>query len=160
MNKEISFLVAQLKDAYEGDPWFGRNAKLLLNEVNEENVFQKPSGEHSILELVWHMVNWREFTISRINNKDNKTMEYFEANDWRVLDHTNKELWKEGLSRLYQTQEILLNLLENQKDALLETNVAGRNYTFKKLLHGILQHDIYHLGQIAYINKMYNKASL
>ena len=160
MKKEISFLVAQLKDAFEGDPWFGRNAKLLLNEVSEENVIQKPSGEHSILELVWHMVNWREFTISRINNGGNKTMEYFEENGWRILDHTNIELWKEGLNRLYQTQETLLDLLEKQKDELLETLVAGRNYTFKKLLHGILQHDIYHLGQIAYINKMYNKASL
>ncbi len=33
MNKEILFLAAQLKDAYEGEPWFGRNVKELLSEV-------------------------------------------------------------------------------------------------------------------------------
>jgi hypothetical protein len=27
MQKELDFIIVQLKDAYEGDPWFGRSAK-------------------------------------------------------------------------------------------------------------------------------------
>ena len=57
MNPEILQIAEQMKDAYEGDPWFGRNAKTLLSEISEEMAMQKPSGQHSILELVWHMVN-------------------------------------------------------------------------------------------------------
>ncbi len=41
MNKEILFIAEQLKDVYEGDPWFGRNMQDLLGEVNEENAFEK-----------------------------------------------------------------------------------------------------------------------
>jgi hypothetical protein len=32
--------------------------------------------------------------------------------------------------------------------------VDERKYNFRKLLHGLIQHDIYHLGQIAYIKKI------
>jgi hypothetical protein len=59
MNKEVQYIIAQLKDSYEGDPWFGRNIQKLLYEVTEDIAFDKPNGQHSITELVWHMVNWR-----------------------------------------------------------------------------------------------------
>ena len=154
MSKEIMFLIAQLKDAYEGDPWFGRNTKELLSEVSEHDAFKKLAGEHSILELVWHMITWREFTISRLQPSPEKNLLYFEQNDWRKLDHNDKNLWSQGLNRLQETQNELISLLEMQEEGLLEKIVDERKYNFRKLLHGLIQHDIYHLGQIAYIKKM------
>ncbi|MGN6401910.1 MAG: DinB family protein [Flavisolibacter sp.] len=153
MDAEMQFLTEQLKDAFEGDPWFGRNVNALIGEVNEAIAFEKPNDQHSIVELLWHMINWREFTISRLK-KDAKELHYFETNDWRALDHSDKSLWQQGLQRLRQTQSELLEIIQAQKDEMLDQNVEERNYNFRKLLNGILQHDIYHLGQIAYIKKM------
>lgn len=152
MNTEINLLTEQLKDAYEGDPWFGRPARQLLGEVDETIAFTKLNGQHSILELVWHMANWREFAISHLGPSE-KDLAYFEVNDWRELDHENKALWQEGLQKLQQSQDELLRLLSQKEDALLEQNVSGRTYTYRKLVSGIVQHDIYHLGQIAFITK-------
>lgn len=154
MNNEILFIAEQMKDAFEGDPWFGRNAKALLNEVDEVTAFEKPNGQHSIVELVWHMINWREFAISRFKKHAAHDLHYFEANDWRVLDHSDKSLWQQGLQRLQHTQDELLQTVKEQTDELLNQNVEERKYSFRKLLQGILQHDIYHLGQIAYIKKL------
>ena len=154
MDKEKLFLIAQLKDAYEGEPWFGRNVKELLSEVSEQDAFQKPAGEHSILELVWHIITWREFTITRLQPSLEKSLKYFEQTEWRQLDHSNTTLWKQGLIRLQETQNEIINLLENQEESLLEKVVDERKYNFRKLLHGLIQHDIYHLGQIAYIKKI------
>lgn len=154
MNKEMQYIARQITDAYEGDPWFGRNAKALLSEVNEQTAFEKPNGQHSMVELVWHMVNWREFVISRFTKDSTKDINYFEVNDWRALDHSDKALLQQGLQRLHQTQAELLEVIGNESDALLDKNVEERSYTFRKLLHGILQHDIYHLGQIAYLQKL------
>ncbi len=156
MKDEISNIAGQLQDAYNGDPWFGKSITSLLAEVDESVVFEKPGGQHSILELLWHMVIWREFTISRLQPSD-KLLNYFEENDWRVLDHSNKALWQEGLQQLDQTQNHLLEILRLQNDSLLEKIVSERSYNFKKLLFGIIQHDIYHLGQIAYLNKLLTK---
>jgi uncharacterized damage-inducible protein DinB len=159
MDKEIQFLIAQLKDSYGGDPWFGRNAKALLNEVSEQDALQKPAGEHSILELVWHMITWREFTISRLQHSPGKDMQYFEQNDWQELDHSNTGLWRQGLDRLQETQNELIGLLDQQDQSLLEKIVDERMYNFRKLLYGLIQHDIYHFGQIAYIKKMISSNS-
>lgn len=157
MNQEINVIVTQLKDAFEGDPWWGRNANALLGEVDETIAMQKPSGQHSILELVWHMINWKEFAISRLHEIDGKDLHYFESNDWRHLDHGHKSLWHQGVERLHYVHNELVGLLEQQSDELLDRNVAEREYTYRKLFNGVLQHDIYHLGQVAYIVKMVRK---
>jgi uncharacterized damage-inducible protein DinB len=155
--RETGGIIEQLKDAFEGEPWFGRNAKVLLSEVDEQTAFEKSNGQHSILELVWHMITWREFVISRFTKEPGKDLYYFESRDWRELDHTDKSLWQQGLQRLQQTQEELLASLQQQSDDLLDRKVEERDYAYRKLLYGIVQHDVYHLGQIAYIVKLLRK---
>ncbi|WP_121353963.1 DinB family protein [Flavisolibacter nicotianae] len=152
MKQEINLLIEQLKETWEGDPWFGRNASVLLGEVSEQAAFEKISGQHSILELVWHMCNWREFVISHLAPSE-KSLAHFEHNDWQNLDHTNKSLWPEGRKRLQQTQDELIRLLQQKDDSILAQNVSERTYPYRKLLTGIIQHDIYHLGQIAFLTK-------
>lgn len=157
MNKEIQYLVSQLQESFNGDPWFGRNAEKLLGEVTETLAFQKPNGQHSIAELVWHMVNWREFVISRFKKDETKDLHYFEANDWRQLDHSDRSLWQHGLQKLNETQELLIKILQDQSDSILDKTVKERTYSYRNLLNGIVQHDIYHLGQIAYLVKFLNQ---
>lgn len=154
MNQEILLIVEQLKDSFEGDPWFGRPVTELLKEVQEEIAFEKPSGQHSLLEFLWHVVLWREFTISRLEKDNDQPISYFDENDWRVLDHSDKTLWQKGLQQLHQTQEKLIELLQELGDEILEEVVPGREYNFRKLLYGLIHHDIYHLGQIAYLTKL------
>ena len=87
-------------------------------------------------------------------NHNKKTTSYFEENDWRDLDHDDKSLWKKGLQCLDETQSELIKVLEQQQDNIINETVPGRTYNFKKLLYGIIQHDIYHVGQIAYLTKL------
>jgi uncharacterized damage-inducible protein DinB len=155
MNKEITYLARQLQTAYEGEPWFGRNIRELISEVDIQTALYKTDeDQHSILELVYHMLTWREFTISRIEPDQQKDLKYFEDNDWRKLDHGDESLWQEGLKRLDESQKKLLALISNLDDSYLSKEVDERKYNFRFLLNGIIQHDIYHAGQIAYIRKM------
>ena len=85
-NKEIQYIISQLKETYEGSPWHGRSVKSLLSEVSPEMGLKKPSdGSHSIAELVYHMVTWRDFTISRLQPEEGKDAAYFNKIDWRPL---------------------------------------------------------------------------
>jgi len=70
------------------------------------------------------------------------------------LDHNDKTLWKKGLDRLEQVQNELIKILQVQNDDVLSKQVKERTYDFRKLLHGISEHDIYHLGQVAYLTKL------
>jgi uncharacterized damage-inducible protein DinB len=99
------------------------------------------------------MITWREFTLSRFR-KDQIPVEYFEKNDWRELDHSDKALWHQGLERFAKLHNELVEAIQQQKDEILSQRVDDRKYDVRKLLYGIIQHDIYHLGQIAYVKKM------
>lgn len=154
MNKETQYLAKQLEIAYQGEPWFGRATSELLAEVDINTALYKTDDDqHSILELVYHMINWREFTISRLQPDASKDMKYFEKNDWIKLDHGDDTVWEKGLAQLEASQKELLRLLNGLPDEKLSEMVEDRQYNFRFLLNGIIQHDIYHLGQIAYIKK-------
>ena len=153
MNNELKMYAAQLNENFSGEPWFGRNIQVILKEINEDIASQKPNGQHSMLELLYHMINWRLFTINRLE-KSSATVKSFEENDWQVLDHQDKSLWQKGIEQLNDTQQRLLNLINTMKDEDLQSPVHERDYENRTLINGIIQHDIYHLGQIAYIKKM------
>ena len=153
MNNELKMYAAQLNENFAGEPWFGRNIQAILKEINEDIASQKPNGQHSMLELLYHMINWRLFTINRLE-KSSATVKSFEENDWQVLDHQDKSLWQKGIDQLNDTQQRLLNLINTMKDEDLQSPVHERDYENRTLINGIIQHDIYHLGQIAYIKKM------
>ena len=154
MDKEVQYIIKQLKIAYDGQPWFGRSIKQQLSEVDAAKSLQKPEGQHSMLELLYHMITWREFTISRLQPGNDKSISYFEQHDWRQLDHSDASLWEKGLQLLENSQQLLTTLLTNVNDDVLGKQVADREYNYRFLLHGVLQHDIYHLGQIAYVKKL------
>ena len=154
MNKEIQYIIKLFKISYDGEPWFGRSVKALLSEVDPKAAMQKPSGQHSMLELLYHMINWREFTISRIQSGYDKQLKYFEEHDWQQLDHSDQGLWSKGLQLLEDNQQLLMRLLATLDDSMLGNQVGDREYNYRYLFHGVLQHDIYHLGQIAYVKKL------
>lgn len=155
MNYEIQHIITMLKEAYEGNPWHGRSIKELLSEVTPQVGLKKPhSGSHSIAELIYHMVTWRDFTVSRLQPEEGKDVQYYEQNDWRKLDLSDTQTWTRGLQLLEESQQRLVNTLETFNDSILPEKVAERKYNFRSLLYGVVQHDVYHAGQIAYAKKL------
>ena len=142
------------ESAYSGDPWFGRNIKEILSQIDAGMAMQKPNGQHSILELLFHMIIWREFTISRLEEGNTTPAKYFGTNDWQTLDHSDEKLWDQGLQKLDASQKRIIEIINNLNPDVLTNQVAERKYDIRYLLYGILEHDIYHLGQIAYVKKI------
>jgi uncharacterized damage-inducible protein DinB len=154
-NDTIQHVLKLLQETFDGDPWHGRSLKALLSEVTPEMALKKPNAEsHSIAELVYHLVTWREFTISRLQPQEGKDTHYFESIDWRPLDLTKTQTWEEGLQLLEQSRQRVLAVLEEFNDSILQETVAERKYKFKVLLYGLVQHEAYHAGQIAYAMKL------
>ena len=153
MNKEIQYLIQLYQTAYDGDPWYGKSIKSILSEIDKDTAVKKVNDQHSILELLYHMINWREFTISRLDEGKNTTADFFGENDWQILDHKDLTLWERGLKLLDATQTILIETLKKLNPEILDKIVAERKYDGRHLLYGLLEHDVYHLGQIAFIQK-------
>lgn len=157
MKKEITYISTTLKATLDGDPWYGRPTYAVLDEIDETLAFKKPEGNgHSLADLLYHMIVWIEFTLERLE-KGEYDKKYYETNDWREIDpkvHT----WKKGVKQFKDINKKILAILEQQDDELLKQKVDSRDYNFRYLLHGIIQHNIYHLGQITYVKKLLEKS--
>ena len=155
MNKETLYIARSFDDTLSKQPWFGRAVYEILGEVDESKVDTKPnSTEHSMIELLWHMNTWAEFALGSLENRSVDEMKAIEANDWREIDpkiHT----WEKGLEELNVTHNRIVEILKQKTDdSFLEDIVPLRKFNFRYLLNGLIQHNIYHLGQIAYLKKM------
>lgn len=148
MNKEIERIIHLLEQTYQGNPWYGPSIKEITNQISCVVCLVRLPHTHSIIEIVSHMTAWRKFTIERLEQNDL----------YEITDETNFPIltqWSAAVTGLHQTQEKLIKVLQKITDARLNDTVPNRPYTFYTLLHGIIQHDVYHLGQLALIKKRY-----
>ena len=76
--------------------------------------------------------------------------------DWRLPEDETEEAWGEAREGLRRSQDELLAALDGLDDGRLEEIVPGRDYSVYVLLHGVVQHDVYHAGQIALLRKSYS----
>ena len=154
MNKETQYIIKSFESTLSGQPWFGRAVYEIVEEANESKVHTKPNGtEHSMIELLWHMNTWAGFVLGSLENKTVDEMKAIEANDWREIDpkvHT----WKKGMEQLKATHSKIIEILNKKEDSFLSEIVPTRKFNYRFMLNGLIQHNIYHLGQVAYIKKM------
>lgn len=151
MHGELSRIIHSLQATFSGEPWYGSSVMSLLKRVNPAFAKEKVNEAHSMISLLMHMRVWRQYAISRIKNEPG-----FEVGE--AANFPEDGVWKDELSNLVKSQDELVHLLEQKDDTFLMQAVPAANYpyTFYTLLHGIIQHDIYHAGQILLLTKILN----
>ncbi len=154
MNREIQSLISRLENVNSGEPWFGRAVFIILEEADAKKVYIKPNNtEHSLIELLYHMITWADFTLKRIEKDKIKDLATAEELDWRIIN-PKINTWKKGLAEFKTLHKKIITLLHKKDDDFLIETVDYRKYNFRVLLNGMIEHNIYHLGQIAYLKKM------
>ena len=154
MNKETQSIIRRIENVNSGEPWFGRAVFVILEEVDAKKVSIKPNDtEHSMLELLYHMITWADFTLKRLEKNNKMDMAAFEKMDWRELN-PKLHSWKKALAEFKAINKKIIALLDKKDDDFLLEIVDYRKYNYRFLLNGMIEHTIYHLGQVAYLNKM------
>src|SRR5260221_2970465 len=154
MNREMQSIIHNLQQVNNGEPWFGRPVYAILDEVDASKVYIKPNNtEHSLIELLYHMLTWAEFTLKRIEKDSIQDMAAFEKMDWREIDPAVHN-WKKGLTEFKSVNEKIIRLLDKKNDEFLKEIVDYRKYNFRFLMNGYIQHNISQLGQIVYVKKL------
>lgn len=140
--------IANFTQLYEKGAWFGDTYMEKLADVTEKEAFTPPvKGVHTIAELVSHVIYWRSVIITGVYPSMDS------PDNWRSLDTLKAKGWKQLLKDFEDSQDKLLAALKNAKpEYFKEEYEPGR--TREYLVDGIMQHDIYHLGQLALVKKM------
>ena len=151
MQPEIKHLVQQLKRAFDGPAWYGPALQEVLEQIDPEEANMRINGSQSPLELLLHIVQWREYVI-RLLEGDMALAKDEEMTYPKVAD-AGEYAWTDARVKLANTQERLVKLLKKFPAEDLDKTIPLRDYSWANMLHGIVDHDVYHMGQIQFARK-------
>lgn len=157
MKTAIQNLIDTLEVTFDKEPWFGDSILAKLKTINYKTVNQKIDNSNSIALLLKHMIQWRVFVIEKIQGNKDFDIKLNSEMDWPLVTINNEIEWFSLIEELKITQAKLVNLISEKSDDYLEEITLGKNYTNRILIEGIIQHDVYHLGQIGLINSLIQK---
>lgn len=148
---EIKRIDEQLRRAFEGQAWHGPSLRELLADVTAEQATARPvPGAHSIWEIVRHIAAWHEGVRRRL---EGERVELSPEEDWPPVASTPEAAWQDALAVLERTHTELRRTIFRLTDARLQEMVIGKDESMEVMLHGLIQHDLYHAGQIALLKK-------
>ena len=149
---ELKRLNDQLKRAFEGKAWHGPSVSEVLAGVTAEEAAAHPiSGAHSIWEVALHIATWERVGRRRI--EEFIPIDVSDEEDWPAVEDTSDAAWSNTLDDLRRNHEALRGAIRALDETRLEDIVPGTQYSVYFLLQGVIQHDLYHAGQIALLKK-------
>lgn len=150
---EVRRLSDQLKRSYEGHAWHGPALCDLLEGLSAEAAARRPIPDaHSIWELVLHVAAWEDAARRMLDGESVGAMP--EAENFPPVTELSEKAWHEALGHLESVHRALLEDVHDLTDEELMQEVPSKKYTVYFLLHGVVQHNIYHAGQIALLKKL------
>jgi uncharacterized damage-inducible protein DinB len=149
---ESALIADQLHRAFEGDAWHGPALLELLQDVDAATAAAKPlPGVHSIWELVLHVAVWDAAALRRLAGE--KWQPEGTDNFPLVPGQTTEAAWQKAVSDAKRTHDLLVKTVAALPESRLRARVPGKKYDFYFMLHGVVQHELYHAGQIAILKK-------
>jgi hypothetical protein len=154
MSTECTRIANQLRRAFEGKAWHGPSLKELLADVTAERAARHPvAGAHSVWELVLHIEVWTQTALAATRGVAMPSMLAADQ-DFPLVQDASSKAWEAAVSRMFATRDRLSLAMGQFGDDRLTETVPGRRYDFYYLFHGVVQHSLYHGGQIALLKKI------
>jgi uncharacterized damage-inducible protein DinB len=150
--KEAERIIKLFEALYEGSPWIDVNIVGILNNITSDQAIKKIRADrNSIWEIVNHLINWRVTVLQRIQDIQGAVPDnnYFEP-----VNDASDSAWKNTLHRLENSQQQWIDFLKTFSGNDFEKLVQNKTMTYYEHIHGIIQHDAYHLGQITLLSKL------
>lgn len=153
-NSLIQHYTSELSEFMKGDPWIDETFGKKLKSINEKNAFIRPlPNMHSVAEVISHLLEWRLCILSFLHGGP-RTLRDSDPGNWRTNAELSQVGWQSLLAAFNKSQTEIIRLLETKDDKFLQQMAMGENYNLKYYIDGLLQHDMYHLGQIGLIIKL------
>jgi uncharacterized damage-inducible protein DinB len=147
-------LADQIRRAFEGNAWHGDSVLELLAGVTADMAAAHPiKNAHSIWELLLHIAAWDEVTIRRIGGV---AVTLTDEENFPPVKDSSEAAWRQAIESTKKIHNELIRAVAAFPESRLGDQVPGKteNYhNFYYLLAGIVQHELYHAGQIALLKK-------
>jgi len=150
-------IINEFEKVLSGHPWYGSPVYNIINKVTFETAYEKPPGSvHNIAEIVLHMVAWTEEVMDRMNGL---TAGAPTSGDWPETGMPDEQKWQNYVNDLKLVNVNLLGLIRNFPEEQWNEPIDDKRgnqpvVTYEGLVWGLIQHHIYHTGQIALLKRI------
>jgi len=153
--KAIERIQEGLDRSFDGVAWHGPAVMSLLDNVTAADAAAHPvAGVHSMWELVLHMAAWKRVVRRRLAGE--RVNDLPPDEDWPSVTDTSEPAWRNALDELRRTHRELARVVATMNDTQLDDPLVGEGsttYSISTTLHGIIEHDLYHAGQVAILKR-------
>ena len=151
----IEQLLERYDQTLEGDAWFGDPVWKILDGVDARCAAAKPvNGVHTIWQLVRHMEFWEDIAARRLSGPVTPEL----AGNFPEMPPLDEQTWQKTLQQFRSSNAKFRAALSQVDSARLDENTPGAQRTFRYEIVGIIEHHVYHIGQIALLKKAYHAA--
>jgi uncharacterized damage-inducible protein DinB len=110
------------------------------------------ANAHSIWELVQHIAVWESVGRRRLEG-DRAQIDISSPEDWPPPDDTSEEAWEQAKAALDRGHQAFVEAIQRVPESRLDSPIFDGMSTVYVTLHGVIQHDLYHAGQMAMLKK-------
>jgi uncharacterized damage-inducible protein DinB len=148
---EVERIVEEYDRMLHGSPWYGDPVWQILDSVSAESAAQRSVADaHTIWEIVLHMTFWEGVGARRLSGQRAGLDEALNFPTPPAATETNWQKTRDAFRA--SNQEFREALAKLDAARLDELSAAGKR-SFYEEAHGVIQHDVYHAGQIAMLQK-------
>jgi len=156
---ETGRLADQLRKSLYGEAWYGPSWREALEGLNATDAQRRPVAQgHTIGEIVLHTITWHELATMRL--RGGMPPQPTAEQDWPKASFANEGEWKVATDKLFATADALAETIVAFPDSRLPEERPNNAGTWYQLACGMLQHDLYHLGQVSLLKKAAEKAAV
>lgn len=152
---QTQLLADQIRRAFEGEAWHGDPVLEIVEDIDAKQAAARPiQNAHSIWELVLHIAAWDNAVLRRIGGT---AVELNDAENFPAIPDTSEKAWRRAVQHMKDTHDKLVRAVAAFPDERLQERVPGKKdkyYDFYYMFSGIVQHELYHAGQIAILKKL------
>jgi uncharacterized damage-inducible protein DinB len=149
--REAERIADQARKMFDGGAWHGPAVLEVLADVDARLAASHPiAGAHSIWELVLHLTACQEILLRRIRGGAAGKAEDF----WTAVVDTSEAAWAETMGMLKRQETELQQAIAAFPDERLDALLTAEGSSAYNNFHGYVQHNAYHVGQIALLKKV------
>lgn len=150
-------ILKQYDRVLSADAWHGDPIWQILDGIPAQTAATHPvPNGHSIWEIVAHMTFWEGVVTKRLHGERAGLVDEL---NFPAVPAVTEENWRKTLDDFRGSNAAFREALRKLDPTKLDQLSAAGKRTFYEEAHGIIEHHVYHAGQIAVLKKAQQNAA-
>ena len=147
----IQRILDHYDDVLNGSPWHGDPVWQVLDGISAEAAAARPfPGSHTIWEILMHMIFWEGVAARRLTGLRAGLVEEL---NFPPMPEPTEENWRTTRDQFRLSNQHFRQALGKLDPTKLDELTAAGKRTYYAEAHGLIEHHVYHLGQLVLLKK-------